>query len=365
MSSGLEPNDNPTPANYESIVLDQPIQVAPRVQWAYASLPVDLLSIALQTIAGQTVGDAFNKLIAAPIGISPIPWIKYGPYSTTSSGASITARDLARVGYLMMMNGAWIGSSGKQQVISVANAKLLHSWPSFLGTTIFTATPGSPFPVQTDSPQFYGHLWWTNRTKSGLGTPVPADAYYAWGYRETFLVVIPSLDMLVVRYGYPPDAQAGYGKSLMALVMNAVLPATSGAGPAEQSVASLSLMNADTNQPIAGYSPLPNGTTLDLAALPTRNLNIRANTSPATVGSVRFALDSNAAYATDSAAPYALAGDSSGNYAAWKPAVGSHSVNATPYSAATRAAPPERLTVAFTVEDSAASSGPAVASLSL
>ena len=107
----------------------------------------------------------------------------------------------------------------------------------------------------------------------------------------------------------------------------------SGSGPA---VTSLRLMNADTNQPIAGYDPLPNGATLDLASLPTSNLNIRANTSPATIGSVRFALDGNSAYATETILPYALAGDSSGNYNAWTPAVGSHSLTATPYSGARR-----------------------------
>ncbi len=141
---------------------------------------------------------------------------------------------------------------------------------------------------------------------------------------------------------------------------------TKSGGTSPQAVSSLSLINADTNQPISGYDPLPGGTTLDLATLPTRNLNIRANTSPATVGSVRFALDGNSTYATDSATPYALAGDSSGNYTAWTPAVGGHSVTATPYTgagAAGTAGTP--LTVAFTVTDSGASTPQAVSSLSL
>ena len=131
-------------------------------------------------------------------------------------------------------------------------------------------------------------------------------------------------------------------------------------------MSSLSLINADTNKPISGYDPLPSGTTLDLATLPTRNLNIRANTDPATVGSVRFALDGNSTYATDNAAPYALAGDSSGNYTAWTPSVGGHSVTATPYtgSGATGTAGTP-LTVAFTVTDSGASTPQAVSSLSL
>ena len=163
-----------------------------------------------------------------------------------------------------------------------------------------------------------------------------------------------------------PYSGAG-GKGTAGKALPSTFTVSDAAGtPATQAASSLSLINADTDRADLGLSPLPNGTTLDLATLPTRNLNIRANTSPATVGSVRFALDSNAAYATDNAAPYALAGDSAGDYAAWKPAVGSHSVKATPYTAAnaggTAGTP---VTVAFTVKDSAASSGPAVASLSL
>jgi glucose/arabinose dehydrogenase len=105
-----------------------------------------------------------------------------------------------------------------------------------------------------------------------------------------------------------------------------------------QAVTSLTLFNADTDLPIAGYDPLPNGATLNLATLPTRNLNIRANTNPATVGSVRFGYDGNANYRVESSLPYALAGDNgltpSGtpNFNAWTPTVGSHTLTATPYT---------------------------------
>jgi hypothetical protein len=104
-----------------------------------------------------------------------------------------------------------------------------------------------------------------------------------------------------------------------------------GGGGGTPSVTSFTLVNADTDQDIG---PLANGATLNLAALPTRNLNVRANTEPATVGSVRFELDGNANYSIESAAPYALAGDASGDYNAWTPAVGSHSLRATPYTGA-------------------------------
>src|SRR5687768_6342401 len=85
---------------------------------------------------------------------------------------------------------------------------------------------------------------------------------------------------------------------------------------AAQAVTSFTLVNADTNQDIG---PLSGGSTVNLAALPTRNLNVRANTNPATVGSVRFGLDGVSSYRVESVGPYALAGDTAGDYAAWTP----------------------------------------------
>src|SRR5690606_5989318 len=52
-------------------------------------------------------------------------------------------------------------------------------------------------------------------------------------------------------------------------------------------VLSFTLINAGTDQPIAAFDPIPDGATLSLSTLPS-NLNIRANTSPVTVGSVVF-----------------------------------------------------------------------------
>ena len=114
------------------------------------------------------------------------------------------------------------------------------------------------------------------------------------------------------------------------------ITATFTAASAVQQVVSYSLMSADTNLPIAGYDPLPSGAVLNLAALPTRRLNVRANTSPAAVGSVVFVLNLNGALArrqTETVVPLALFGDANGKYNPWTPALGSYSLTATPYTA--------------------------------
>ena len=91
------------------------------------------------------------------------------------------------------------------------------------------------------------------------------------------------------------------------------------------------LINANNEQDI---QTINSNTTLNLASLSTQNLNIRANTSPATVGSILFVLTGpQNRNQTESGVPYALFGDSNGNYNSWTPALGSYFLKATPYSA--------------------------------
>jgi len=84
--------------------------------------------------------------------------------------------------------------------------------------------------------------------------------------------------------------------------------------------------------------------------LPTRNLSVRANVS-GSPGSVRFSYDGTVNYQTENVAPYAIKGDASGDYNPWTPAVGSHTLTASPYtgSNATGTAG-TALTVNFTVQ---------------
>lgn len=129
-----------------------------------------------------------------------------------------------------------------------------------------------------------------------------------------------------------------------------------------EAVVSLSLINADTNQPISGFETLSSGSVVfDLATLPTRNLNLRANTSPSIVGSVRFGLNDNPAYRIENTAPYALAGDTPvGDYQPWTLTPGAYVLVATPYTSSnaggTAGAP---LSLSFTITDATAPKPPA------
>jgi hypothetical protein len=131
-----------------------------------------------------------------------------------------------------------------------------------------------------------------------------------------------------------------------------VQPAAGGSG---QSVATLMLIDADTDSDIG---PIVEGAVIDLAVTG-RNLNIRADTSPASVGSVRFSLNAVENYATQSGAPYTIGGDSLTDYWPWTPPLGALTLTATPFTASGGTGTPGTAkTVSFTVIDSQLSGDP-------
>ena len=95
------------------------------------------------------------------------------------------------------------------------------------------------------------------------------------------------------------------------------------------SVAGLTLINADTDQPVPGFV-LDNGSVIDRAKTG-RRLNVRADLTAA-AGSVRFNYDANPGYRVDSAAAYALGGNYGSNFYAWTPTLGTHTLVVTPYA---------------------------------
>jgi hypothetical protein len=117
----------------------------------------------------------------------------------------------------------------------------------------------------------------------------------------------------------------------------------------------LTLINADTNQPLeipgTNSAAITDATTIDLGALPTRNLSIRAEANSA--ASVRFDYDANPALSVQSTPPFAFSGHVAGAYNPWTPAPGPHVLTATPYPESEAGGMAgEAVTVRFRVIDS-------------
>jgi len=115
------------------------------------------------------------------------------------------------------------------------------------------------------------------------------------------------------------------------------------------SVTGFTLINADTNQPIA---PLNAGATVDLAAMPTRNLNIRADVA-GQVGSMTISINDH--IQQESAAPFSVWGDEPvGDYLNWSATVGNYTMTATPYTGSSfNGQTGTPLTINFNITDTA------------
>jgi CubicO group peptidase (beta-lactamase class C family) len=94
----------------------------------------------------------------------------------------LSARDLARFGYLVLRDGNW---NGTRIVPSGWIEQSTHAYTE-------NAREGAG----------YGYLWWIN----GFGVPV--KNFYAWGALGKFVVVIPDRDLVVVLLNhteFPPN----------------------------------------------------------------------------------------------------------------------------------------------------------------
>jgi CubicO group peptidase (beta-lactamase class C family) len=203
MTSGLTPYDGPYPTNtYRDTLFTQMVEAPPGKVWAYASVPVDMLSLIIENVTGRTEEEFFHAEIGSAIDGARMSWGRFGAHTGGSGGpeggARFTARELARLGYLILRDGFWERDGRRQQVISTGRLREFTRQADFL----LGATWRQPsFASEPQGHQTYGHLWWNNRTGRTLGEAVPRDAVYMSGWGKQFCAVVPSLDLVVVRVG--------------------------------------------------------------------------------------------------------------------------------------------------------------------
>lgn len=225
MTSGLAPDDAPYDSRYSADhVLRRPVIAAPGTFWSYCSASTDLLGMAVQTLTRQNLRDFFNAEIGRPLGMAWINWDFWSGYNRACCAAWLTARDLARIGFMLLRRGRWRLPDGRWiQILDEPLVDFLTRPSPLAQQSQFRATANSPFQVPSDGSRNYGNTFWTNTTRAMLGWSVPADAFYAHGYGESLLIVVPSLDLVVVRYGWGTNVLPSLKRDLMARIMAALV----------------------------------------------------------------------------------------------------------------------------------------------
>jgi len=189
---------------------DHPSYAEPGQAFRYSSGDSNLLAAALKGMLGpQRYADYPWTALFGPLGIRHAVWETDASGTfVASSYAYFTARDLARVGLLMVRDGRW------------QDRQLLpKDWVAF------NREPFAGYKAGQDEAVPGGH-WWLNRAIAGAPSPWPAappDTFAALGHWGQALYVIPSQKLVIVRYA--DDRDGGYRHNeLLARVLKAVQP---------------------------------------------------------------------------------------------------------------------------------------------
>jgi CubicO group peptidase (beta-lactamase class C family) len=183
------------PGGYGSLLFE------PSAQWAYSDGAANWLADVLTHVYRDDLRNVLFSRVLTPAGLTSadLSW-RSNAYRDDllngvkrrefGAGITMNANAMARLGYLYLRRGLWTG----QRILSDDFVELVQRPDeSVVGTPSRDPTN---FPLAS---HHYGVLWWTN-ADSTL-PEVPRDAYWAWGLGDSLIVVIPSLDLVVVRAG--------------------------------------------------------------------------------------------------------------------------------------------------------------------
>jgi CubicO group peptidase (beta-lactamase class C family) len=181
------------PDPFTPAIHDAPVIFAPGSSNAYSNPGIAALGYAVTAAAKTDIKTLLNRLFD-PLGIPASHWsIGYGKAFdidgmklwATWGGGAFTPRATARVGELMMHEGEW---NGKQLVRREVARQMIRD----------AGMPAQGRSGQNPAPPS-GLCWWLN--SDGVWDDVPRDAFAGAGAQQQILLVIPSLDLIVVRNG--------------------------------------------------------------------------------------------------------------------------------------------------------------------
>jgi CubicO group peptidase (beta-lactamase class C family) len=162
----------------------------------YSSGTTNIISRVVRDIVGrdEAYHDFLRRELLQPTGMTTaMPRFDKAGTWIASSYCFATPRDFARFGLLYLRDGVWDG-----------RRILPEGWVDYAR---------SPAPAQPrDTPLGYGAHWWLLR--DDLGT------FSANGYQGQHILVVPALDLVVVRNGDTPVERRPYLLDLLRMIVN-------------------------------------------------------------------------------------------------------------------------------------------------
>lgn len=194
-----------------------PLRDPPGTRWAYNTAVYHLLFHVLERAVGEPFPAYARRRLLGPLGMTHTTWLTNtgqgaaGPVTNYYTAIASTP-DLLRFGTFVGRGGVW----GGRRLVKADFLRTLTQ------------------PSQALNPS-YGLLWWLNSqpgtTFSGQGAPAlrfpgsPPDTVAALGAGGQAVMIVPSLDLVVVRQGMNPP------ESLLPTLLEGVVGAVRGPGP--------------------------------------------------------------------------------------------------------------------------------------
>lgn len=188
MSAGFNTNTLPNFAGKdasfdaaEHILMNNNVLYKPGETFYYDSGLPHVLSTVIQKTSGLTMEEYAQHNLFNPLDITDFSWESdLQGITNGSTGLSLRPQDMAKLGYLYMHNGQWMGKQ-------IVPAKWVRA-----STTRHMETKGLMDAAEDDG---YGYYWWIDSF----------DGYSAHGWGGQYVYVLPKLDMIVVFTGSLPD----------------------------------------------------------------------------------------------------------------------------------------------------------------
>jgi CubicO group peptidase (beta-lactamase class C family) len=205
MTAGFEWEENgPVTAewvrseDYAKFTLESELAHEPGSVFNYSTAVSHLMAIILERASGMPALEFAEKYLCKQTGITVPRWERdpNGHY-VGGSEMYLTARDLARFGFLFLNQGEWDG----EQIVS--REWVLHSTRR--------QSTGEPLAAS------YGYYWWLGQDR---GLPI----FFGQGYGGQVLYVLPDLDLIVV---FLSTTETG-GGGLRELVSDHIVPVVQG-----------------------------------------------------------------------------------------------------------------------------------------
>jgi len=162
-------------SNWVKSAIQLPQENTPGDIFTYNSSTSHLLSAILSKSSEISTLDFAKQYLFEPLGIQSAYWHQdQQGYHIGGFGLGLSARDLAKLGFLYLNNGYWNG----RNIVS-------ESWVNESTSQQIQAVS---HPIYGKFG--YGYQWWVKKVDG-------CNSFRAWGRRGQFIVVVPELDLVI------------------------------------------------------------------------------------------------------------------------------------------------------------------------